>query len=225
MKYLALLFTVFLLASCSSSKFLSSTETGEHITDLDYLEPIAFISYVNKGNKAEYSDSLSTITRYKMDSIISVNKQKLKLNNKITINNDTINLRISNEIANAIQTITLKRNLYNIRISPTLDSILESNNQRYGLTTIATGFGRKKGNYAGQIAKGTAIGILTLGMYTPVPIKSDITLYALIIDSEKNVITFYNKKQLSEKSPTDEKNISKLLYDLFDGYLYNTEQN
>ena len=36
--------------------------------------------------------------------------------------------------------------------------------QRFALATVVTGFGRRKGNYRGQVTKGAPIGLLTLGM-------------------------------------------------------------
>lgn len=70
------------------------------------------------------------------------------------------------------------------------------------------------------MAKGAAIGILTLGMYVPTPIKSNLTLHAFIFDSEKNEITFYKRAMPVEKEPTEPEVINKQLFELFKGYFY-----
>jgi len=116
--------------------------------------------------------------------------------------------------------ITQRKKLNGIPLPYTIDSILKINNQRFALATIASGFGRTKGNYRGQVAKGAAIGILTLGMAIPTPIKSNLTLYAFIFDSDKDEITYYNKSMPVEKEPTDQQVIEKQLMKLFNGYLY-----
>lgn len=88
---------------------------------------------------------------------------------------------------------------------------MKNSNQRFALATVATGFGRRKGNYGGQVAKGAAVGILTLGMAVPTPIKSNLTLYAFIFDVQKNEIAYYKKSLPVEKEPTDENAIEKQL--------------
>lgn len=85
---------------------------------------------------------------------------------------------------------------------------------------MATGFGRRKANYRGQVAKDAAIGILTLGMAVPTAVRSNITLYAFIFDAQKNEIAYYKRSLPIEKEPTDEKVIEKQLAGLFEGYLY-----
>ena len=103
---------------------------------------------------------------------------------------------------------------------PILDSVMKSNHQRFALATVVTGFGRKQGNFGNQVAKGIGVGILTLGMYAPVPVKSNSTLYGIILDSDRNEIIFYGKALPVEKSPTDRKVMEQQYKKLFKGYLY-----
>lgn len=105
-----------------------------------------------------------------------------------------------------------------------MDSIVKNENQRYALCLITSGFERRKGNYGNQIAKGIGIGLLTLGMYTTAPIKSNTSLYAMIYDAERSHVVFYNHIPLIEKSPTDKKNLDKLYHELFEGYFYKSQQ-
>ena len=93
-------------------------------------------------------------------------------------------LQIEVEIIHLMQHVRAKRKLNAVELTPTLDSIMESRNERYALAFIASGFGRKKGNYGGQVAKGVGLGILTLGLYAPVPGKSNLSIFALVLDSQ-----------------------------------------
>ena len=166
MKKISLLFIAVLLTSCGTNKFLKSTVKADEIKDVEYFESFAYIQLIEKENKPQFSDSLSNITQTRIDSILANKKQELRLNNKISIKNDTLVAMVENELGQLTQQIFQQRNLDGIRLTPTIDSILESRNQRFAMATIATGFGRKKGNYGGQVAKGIAVGILTLGMAT-----------------------------------------------------------
>lgn len=209
-----------LLTSCGANKFLTSSTTANEVRNIGYFEPLSYVQYIEKGNKAVLSDSLSSITQTKLDSILSHSKSTLRLTEKLPFDNDTIKARVENELGYLSQLITQRRKLDGIPITPAIDSILKNNNQRFALATVATGFGRRKGNYGGQVAKGVAVGILTLGMVVPTPIKSNLTLHAFIFDSEKNEIAFYKRSIPLEKEPTDPEVINKQLIRLFEGYFY-----
>ncbi|MBJ7879322.1 hypothetical protein [Gelidibacter salicanalis] len=209
------------LTSCGTPKHLTNSVASSEITALSYFEPIAYIQYIEKGNKTTLSDSISAITKAKLDSLFTKNASNLRLTDKIVIKDAALSTRVENELGYLVQLIGQQRNLKGIPLTPAIDSILKINNQRFSLSTVATGFGRRKGNYGGQVAKGVAVGILTLGMAVPSPIKSNLTLHAFIFDSEKNEIVFYNKLLPNKvKEPTDSKFIETQLTSLFEGYFY-----
>ena len=207
-------------SSCVSNKMLTSSVPPSAINEMAYFEPISYIRLIEKGNKSKFSDSLSQITKTNVEKIILKNKKKLKISNSIKIENDTLMNRIENEISFLIQTASKNNSLKGLTLTPTIDSILKINNQRFALATVSVGFGRRKGNYGGQVAKAVGIGILTLGMYSPVPIKSNITIYGIIFDSKLNEIAFYKRTKPIEKSPTDSKILEKQITKLFEGYFY-----
>ena len=212
--------TALIFTSCGSNKFLTSEVSSNEILNLNYFESLSYIHYIEKGNKTKISDSLSKITTFKLDSILIKNSSKINLSEKITIKNDTLKARIETEISYLQQLISKQRKLDGILLTPTIDSILENSNKRFALLNVATGFGRKKGNYGGQVAKGVAVGILTLGMAIPTPIKSNFTLHTFIFDAQKNNIAFYKKSLPVEKEPTDAKTIEKQLILMFKDYFY-----
>ncbi|MGY0408568.1 MAG: hypothetical protein ACWIPJ_09490, partial [Polaribacter sp.] len=77
-----------------------------------------------------------------------------------------------------------------------------------------------KGNYLGQAAKGVVVGVLTLGLFAPIPIKSNLTLHTIIVDSKKNEISFYKSTLPIEEPPTNEIIIKKQLDKLYENYLF-----
>ena len=209
-----------ILTSCGTNKFLTSEVSANEISNLNYFESLSYIQYIEKGNKATLSDSLSKTTSFKLDSILVKNKSKIKLSDKIIIENDTLKAQIETEIIYLAQLITKQRKLDGILLTPAIDSVLENNNQRFAMLNVATGFGRKKSNYRGQVAKGVAVGILTLGMAIPAPIKSNLTLHSFIFDAQENNIAFYKRSLPIEKEPTDAEAIEKQLILMFNGYFY-----
>jgi hypothetical protein len=220
MKLLLILSAALLLTSCSTNKNLNSSASSNEITNMGYFEPLSYIQYIEKGNKATLSDSLSSVSRSKLDSILFVNKPTFRLSNKIVIDNDTVKARVENEVGYLARLLAQRKKSANVPLTKTIDSIMESNQQRFALMTVTTGFGRRKGNYRGQVAKGAAIGLLTLGMAIPTPIKSNLTIYAFIFDSEKNEVAYYKRSMPVEKEPTDPKILQKQLFNVFNGYLY-----
>lgn len=221
MRHLIILISILILTSCGANKHLvSSTTTSTEINNVDYFQPLSYIQYIEKGNKAVLNDSLSEIVSKNLSSLIDKNKTTLRVNKEISFVNDTIKGKVEVELAYLVKLITQRKKLSGIPIPHTIDSILKNDNQRFALATIATGFGRRKGNYGGQVAKGAAIGILTLGMAISTPIKSNLTLYAFIFDADKDEITYYKKSVPVEKEPTDEQVMEKQLIELFNGYLY-----
>lgn len=222
MRNLITLVSILTLTSCGTNKYLtSSTTTSTEIKNIDYFPPLSYIQFIEKGNKAALSDSLSEITAKNLSLLLNQNKTTLRLKNEISIANDTVKRKVEDELAYLARIITQRKKLNGIPLPYTIDSLLKINNQRFALATIASGFGRTKGNYRGQVAKGAAIGILTLGMAIPTPIKSNLTLYAFIFDADKDEITYYKKSMPVEKEPTDQQVIEKQLMKLFNGYLYN----
>ncbi len=209
-----------LFSSCVSNKMLTSSVSPTAIHELAYFEPISYIHLIEKGNKSKYNDSLSRITTTEVEEILLNNKEKLNLSHRITIEDDTLMSRIKDEITLLIQAAILNKSLDALVIPPTIDSILKSKNQRFSLAVVSSGFGRRKGNYGGQVAKSLGVGLLTMGMYIPVPVKSNITMYALIFDSQLNNVAFFKRTKPLEKSPTDSEILEKQIRKLFEGYFF-----
>jgi hypothetical protein len=190
------------------------------IKSLAYFEPISYVQLIKKGNKPILNDSLSSLTKKGVENTLLKNKNNFHLSEKLEISNDTLNRKIINEIAQIVRIAKTTKKVSGIQLTPIIDSIMESNSQRFALAIVATGFGRRKGNYGGQVAKGIGIGILTLGMYTPAPIKSSLILYGIIFDAKNNEIAFYKNTNPTEKNPTDSSVINEQFKKLFKDYFF-----
>lgn len=207
------------LTSCGTYKQQTTNRTPEEISQLDYFSPISYTHYIEKGNISNFSDSLSAITQSHLDSILNSNN-KFRTARKINLNDSITKIKYEEELTFLVQQIMGKQKLESLHIPPTIDSIMKINNSDFGLATLSMGFGRKKGNYTGQLAKGIGIGILTLGMYTPAPIKSNLTIYSLIFDAKNENVAFYRQTPMKAASPTDPTVLNQQLEWIFDGYFY-----
>jgi hypothetical protein len=211
---------VMLMYSCSSSRMLVSSVRPYEISELAYFEPQSYIWYIKKGNKAEYSDSLSSITEERIDSSLSLFHNELHISEAIYIEDSILNKKVEDEINTMIQIIIRDQQIGNLQLLPLVDSVMEAHGQRFALAVVANGFGRRAGNYAGQVAKGVGVGLLTLGMYVPTPVKSKISLYGVIFDSQKNEVSFYRRTRPVEKEPAEQAVIDSQVRKLFDGYFF-----
>lgn len=192
------------------------------MTDILKIEPFSYISLIEKGNKMVINDSISNITKDILDESLETFREKLHLSSEeIKLTDSIEKVKLEEEIRDLIISADNKKNVKNVPITPLLDSLLNTNNKRYGLIIVQSGFTRTIGDYRGQIAKGVGLGVLTgvlTGMaYYQVPIKAHSTLYAMIYDNQNKNITFYNKSS-QDKDPTKKENIIKQLNKVFEKY-------
>jgi hypothetical protein len=218
-----LILSCLVLSSCTTTKLLTSNVNPSEVTDLKLLEPFSYISMIKKGNRGQLDDSLSIISKQLVIKVLSNLKGKLPLIGEIILSDSTINKNLEKEFESLILTADRSKNISNLKITPTIDKILEANNVRFGLLTVNTGFTRTKGNYGKEIAKGAALCILTLGMYVQTPIKAYSTVYAMIVDSKEDNVSFFRKSFLQDKEPIDENVLTKQYKDIFEGYFLTTK--
>ncbi|MBT0549002.1 hypothetical protein CYV15_09080 [Riemerella anatipestifer] len=221
-KILKGLLALLVLNSCASMMLNDKSIQPSEINNLGSFETISMIRLIKKGNQSEPSDSLSNMSSKIMDSIVWSSSSP-KITTKFNLTDEKLKKRVEEDILKTMLHIRDTRKLDHIKTTSVMDSIVKAQNQRFALCVVNTGFDRRKGNYGNQIAKGVGIGILTMGMYTPVPIKANTAVYAMIFDAEKSTVVFYNTIPFVEKSPTDKKNLGQLYSKLFEGFFYKKE--
>lgn len=215
-----LLWSVTLFASCATSKMMTSGVHASEITEMLKFEPLSYISVIEKGNKSTFNDSLSIQTTKVLSETLGM-FEKLPLVDMNHNTNDSLRMReIEKEINFLVSSVIYNKNIKNLTIPPMIISSLKEHNKHFGLIVIQSGFTRAKGNFGGQVAKGIGLGILTMGMYVQSPIKSNSSIYAMIVDAQNNDITFYNQSLLQEKEPMEKKTIEKQLNMIFENYFW-----
>lgn len=211
-------------ASCAPSKFLTSVQPAE-IQEMLKIEPISHISLIEKGNEPAYNDSISKSAEIILNESLAGLGEKLHLCPEEQKTADSLERKALKEEIDLlfISVEQDKKKKNTTPITPLIDSILTTNNKRFGLIIAQEGFTRSKRNYRGQIAKGLGIGVLTLGMFYTVPYKANSMIYALIVDNKDKNVTFFNRSFILDQEPTKRENIDKQLRKIFENHLWKRE--
>ncbi len=110
--------------------------------------------------------------------------------------------------------------MVNLQFPHFLINCWKKNNVNYALYVYQSGFTRSKNNYAGQIAKGVLIGVLTLGSFYTVPVKANSLLVCCIIDGKNKNIAFYRKDIKQDLDPVNPNTTNNQIEIIFKKYLY-----
>nr|WP_271544675.1 hypothetical protein [Pelobium sp.] len=224
MKHLnQLFFGLLILSSCATMKPMTSSVKHTEISDLQSFEPVSYISLIETGNKRKFNDSLSQISQKLLTSALKSFPDNIPITGDVSVVEPRVKQILAKDIEYLVISAERQKSIATLKITPTLDSLLESKGKRFGIITAASGFTRKKGNYGGQIAKGVLTGLLTMGMYYQTPIKANSTIYTLIVDSKENNIAFFQKSFLQDKDPLEEDVIKKQIQKIFEGYFWTQE--
>lgn len=176
-------------ASCTVNRGFVSTLTRADIQRVQQFEPLSQVGIIEKGNKVTYSDSLSEVAKGLFEIALSREKT-IPVKGNIVIEDSIVNKKVQYEIYLLMNYIENNIRVKDIPIPPTIDSILEARNERFGLLAYNWGFTRTGGNYAGQIGKGVLLGVLTLGTVYTVPYKDMIRSGIIIADSQNNNLAY-----------------------------------
>ena len=220
---LFLLVLVSILDSCSTTELLTSDVKPAEVIDLQFFEPITYVS----GGKKILNDSLSNVSKQLITEIANDFKDNISLTGTILVTNNTVKQRLEKDIENLVMSANDIKllNISSIRITPLIDSLLESNNKRFGLITVEQGYIRspKAEQIAAAVVLGVSLFILTRGRFDPSLFpqsdKSYSGLYIMIVDADRDDIAFYRKSH-KNGDPTDKKELSDQFKKIFKGYYY-----
>ncbi|HPO62798.1 MAG TPA: hypothetical protein PK762_06910 [Candidatus Kapabacteria bacterium] len=216
-----LILSSILFVSCSSvSKIQTSKVKPYEIKELQKFKTISYVELIESGNDAVFNDSISKKSENALSEALMNYKDKISLKGEIIVNDTFLQKQIELEISFLYYSIDAQDIFSTLKITPKIDSLLESKGKRFGLITIVSGFTRAKGNYGAQIAKGIGMGIATLGFYSETPIESYSNLCIMIVDSKENNIAFFRKSSLKEEEPYDSEVLKKQIFDIFEGYFW-----
>lgn len=204
-----------IFSSCATKGFISNV-TRADIRQLSQFEMLANVGEIEKGNKIIHNDSLTQVAQTLFATALAQEKA-LPITETIVIKDSTVYNKVQYEIY--VLKNCLERNVRpkDLPVPPTIDSILCARNERFGMLVYDWGFVRSTSNYAGQVAKGIAIGILTMGTFYTVPYK-DMTRSGILIYDTMNHNFAYVAAAARESSPLEEKTYQRQMKDLMKIY-------
>lgn len=202
-----------LFASCTANRGFVSSLTRADIRQVQQFEPLNYVGIIEKGNNISYNDSLTDVAKTLFEKELSRSKT-IPVKGNVVIEDSLVNKRVQNEIYLLMNYVENNVRTKDLPIPPTIDSILEARNERFGLLAYNWGFTRTGGNYAGQIGKGVLIGVLTLGTMYTVPYKDMSRCGLIIVDSKYNNLAYVataNRESNPLKAETYRKQMEDLL--------------
>jgi hypothetical protein len=211
---------VFTLSSCTKKPIFSSQLPASDIKDMVIFEPISYISLINKGDKLEFSDSLSRVSQKLWLTVVEQNRYRLPMDKISVLENDFERMQLREETRALFEEIETLDKFHSIPIPPTLKSQLELSGHRFGMLSVTSGFTRRKGNLTGQMFKSIGIGIITMGMVVPVPMTAHSNVYVLIMDNEQDEVIYYRSSKMSDSQPLKVKTLHRQLDSLYKDYLW-----
>jgi len=205
--------------SFAKSKPLKSKVKPEEITTLQLFEPLSFVEFIETGNEGFRSDSLSEIRHHFVLKLLKEYRSQLHITGDISLADTSVKGKVWRELASNMHYITRYGNLYFLKPTPVIDSILTSRGQRFGLLIFSYGFIRQEGNYGKEYAKYKAKDFLSLGWDSEKPIPLNSALYAVIFDAKEHDVAFFGESDRPEQ-PMKEELLKKRFLEIFQGYFF-----
>ncbi len=205
-------------SSCIASKPLTSDLPASDINDVQVFHPVSEMYLINKGNKGEYSDSISRLSKIFLLDVLRSHRDQYPLGNELPPSDQMEKDILHQETIGLFHEINESKQLQHSKVPDFVSQMLTKSDKRFGILTVTTGFTRRKGNMTAQMLKGIGIGILTLGMYVPVPVKASSFLGVMIFDNQTQKVVFFRKSTLTEMDPLDPKVLSKQIKAIFKDY-------
>ncbi|MEN9610330.1 MAG: hypothetical protein RLZZ628_1144 [Bacteroidota bacterium] len=206
------------LCSCGTTRQLTSNRKLSEIDKVLIFKPFSRIDTISSGNRGAYSEEDSEqVSAYLLESAQKAFPQNIR---KEVLQTDSHEWRlIQEQITQLVLQVEEKQKIIDIPLSDKMIDILNKYNYNFALGAFHVGFTRSRRNYAGEIAKSIGIGILTLGLVVPIPIKSSSTLICFLVDKQNKNIAFYRKRMGQDWDPTDKKKIDRQINYLLMPYL------
>jgi hypothetical protein len=236
--------STYILGSCSGFKMSSSDFIPTHvlesgvtypvmssglkpgeINDLLYLGTASNISLIENGNAQILNDTLSNTSEQLLDKIVSDFKTIIPLCGEVGVHDEARKSELEKEIEHLCKVVVELNGISDIKITPVIDSLLKSNNKRFGLITVAEGYTRTWENHdaqnglqlAGHIAHDVSKGFIP---YVPGRVtKASSSLYVMIVDAERKNIAFF-RKNLRYCEPTDQNLLADQFRKIFEGFYF-----
>jgi hypothetical protein len=204
--------------SCGTTVPLLSNRKSYDVDTASVYHLPGLITSIAKGNRQEFNELFSDSTLVLRSRNFNQHLPKYITPLSFEFTDLAEEQQVSKHFFQVISTIESKRKIKGITLNDTLVNYLEKHHINYAILTFQAGFTRLQGNYGTQVAKGIGIGLLTLGLFVPVPVKSNSTIICCVLDTRNRNIAFY-RKRTAEVEPLEEKVINRQFRIIIDSWL------
>ncbi|MBK8628074.1 MAG: hypothetical protein IPN86_21685 [Saprospiraceae bacterium] len=169
------------------------------------LGHVSVIEYDND-NEAVYNDSLTTISKLILDSIVRNHPNFQVLDLQL---DSAENSEVDTQLMSVFKLILSNNTISNIKIPPRIADIMLQQDENFYMATLIEGFDRTGINYVGQVVESILLEVITFGLYTKTSYLMLTRVMNLIIDKKSMKIIFFGVTNPVEKSPNNVKMIKK----------------
>ncbi|UZR97667.1 hypothetical protein [Chondrinema litorale] len=218
-KLLYFLGLVFMLSSCYKAGILTSSVHPNEIKYIPYFEPVVYVNYIREKSIMEYDDSLSAISYYNVDSILTAKSSKYRLSEKIIANNEQEQEKLDTEIFSLVESLAKRNTLSNVVFPPTVKKVIKRSNKRFGLALVEVGYIRSDFNYIGKSFKEALLAPSYTGYYGNYVYKARTKVYVVIFDTLHDNLALYGESLgMDLIEPTNSRAVTKKINKIFRVY-------
>lgn len=212
------LFAGMLLASCCvSAGFGPDKGPGFRLADVQamvFLPPVGVVRTISQGNAAVYSPAASADASDALRQALLRHDEKLRLVGPLAVPDTALQQAVARLTLGAATVLERSRKRPLAMPAPWLDTLLAARKHRYCLLSYVAGYTRTASNYRGQLAKGLGVGVLSLGLLTPVVAQNSTRVGVFIYDAQTQAVVYYKASWPVEKDPLAGVVIDQTLTDL-----------
>ncbi|GAB3504583.1 hypothetical protein [Emticicia fontis] len=204
--------------SCGTTVPLLSNRKSYEVDTASVYHLPSMITSIAKANRQEFNEIYSDSSLNIRSRDFNQHLPKYMTPVSFEFKNPEEEQEMIKSFFDIINMVEREKKIKGIKLSSYLVNYLESKNTKYLILTFQAGFTRTASNYGTQVAKGLGIGLLTLGLVRPIPIKSNSTIVCCVLDTRNKNIAFY-RKRTAEVEPVDEKVINRQIRIIIDSWL------
>ncbi len=214
-------FLMLLLAQSLLAQSINEREplvAAKEITKMLVFNPVSALTMIGKNLGQEKSDSISELSEKLWLETLYDHKAVLPEIELFATEKLVDSAAYKADLEWLISSANSNRDFQDIRLPPSLYTILEETDCRYAMLTYLSGFRRKKGNMVGEMFKSIGVGVVTAGMYAPIPYSYQSNIYVLIMDKESGHAVFYRESEMPDGNPLGKKTLKVQFKYIFKKY-------
>lgn len=206
------------MLSCSTTQpvFIDRSQSG--IRNMPIFHPISHMAQMNESSGYEPNELLLQSSRNTLLDVLRDMKSSYPLDRELTTDSGYGQLVLEEEIKNLFdKTAQHSNNLSKVVLPVTITSMLDRENQRFGLLSTSYGFTHVSDKTSEQYLKNIGLGVLSLGSRYPLSVRSENYIAVIIVDNLNEEVIYFNSSIKTDHEPLGKAEMTRQLEKLFAG--------